>query len=449
MTKVQKAIKPRERDTIIQALSAGVVPRIGLPYIQVGRAAEIAALLRDIDRIADGGAAVRFIIGEYGAGKTFFANLVRLIALERKCVTVHADLAPDRRIHASAGQARALYSEAVRNMATRTKPEGGALSAVVERLVTDAVKEAGERSTPVETVIDEKLAPIQEFVGGYDFATVLKAYWRGSENADENLKVAALRWLRGEYSTKTEARQHLGVRTIVDDDNVYDALKSLACLTKVAGYAGLVVMFDEMVNLYKLQSSQARNQNFEQILRIVNDALQGNTANIGFMMCGTPEFLFDTRRGLFSYEALQSRLSENRFAQGALVDLSGPVIKLQSLTPEDLLVLLSNIRTVFAGGDPAKHLVPDEALTAFMDHCDKRIGEAYFRTPRTTVKAFVQMVAVLEQNPGTEWRQLLGEVSVTADPHAEHDEPSDATDRPDIETRPGDDDDLTSLRIGA
>jgi hypothetical protein len=327
-------------------------------------------------------------------------------------------------------------------MATRTKPEGGALAGVVERLVTDAVKEAGERQVSVENIIDQKLAPIQEFVGGYDFATVLKAYWRGSENSDEGLKVSALRWLRGEFSTKTEARQALGVRTIIDDDSVYDSLKSLACLTKVAGYAGLLVMLDEMVNIYKLQSSQSRNQNFEQILRIVNDSLQGNTANIGFVMCGTPEFLMDTRRGLYSYEALQSRLAENRFAAGGLVDLSGPIIKLQSLTPEDLLVLLSNIRMVFAAGEPSRFLVPDEALTAFMDHCNRRIGEAYFRTPRTTVKAFVQMLAVLDQNPGAKWQELLGDVQITADDHAQ----DDIVHGDGAQT--GDGDDLTSLRIG-
>ncbi|MCP1842157.1 hypothetical protein ACVIHI_004925 [Bradyrhizobium sp. USDA 4524] len=442
MSKAPKTIKPKERDTIIQALSAGVVPRVGLAHIQVGRAAEIGALLRDVDRIADGGASVRFVIGDYGAGKTFFANLIRLIALERKCVTVHADLAPDRRIHASGGQARALYSEAVRNMATRTKPEGGALAAVVERLVTDAVKEAGERQVPVEKVIDEKLAPIQEFVGGYDFATVLKAYWRGSEASNDELKLAALRWLRGEFSTKTEANKSLGVRTIIDDDSVYDSLKSLACLSKVAGYAGLLVMFDEMVNIYKLQNAQARKSNFEQILRIVNDALQGNTSNIGFVMCGTPQFLMDTRRGLFSYEALQSRLAENQFATKGLVDLSGPVINLQSLTPEDLLVLLSNIRMVFAAGDPSKFLVPDEALTAFMAHCDQRIGAAYFRTPRTTVKAFVQMLSVLEQNPGTKWQDLLGDVQVPADMHGQEETESEGG------AQPGEDDELTSFRLG-
>lgn len=254
MSEAAAKIRPRERDTIIQALAAGVVPRIGLACIQVGRAPEIAALVRDVDRVAAGGSSVRFVIGEYGAGKTFFGNLVRLIALERKCVTVHADLSPDRRIHASGGQARALYTEAVKNLSTRTKPDGNALASVVERFVTDAVKEAADASTPVEKTIDNKLLPIQDFVGGYDFAVVLKSYWRGSEQNDETLKASAIRWLRGEFSTKTEARQALGVRTIIDDENTYDALKTLGGFVRIAGYAGLMVMFDEMVNIYNRKS---------------------------------------------------------------------------------------------------------------------------------------------------------------------------------------------------
>ncbi len=435
--KSAKTIRPRERDTIIQALSAGVVPRLGLPHIQVGRAGEIAALLRDIDRIADGGASVRFVIGAYGAGKTFFAGIVRLIALERKCVTMHADLTPNRRIHASSGQGRALYAEAVNNMATRNKPEGGALQSVIERLVTDAVKEAGDKGVTVESVIDRKLEAIVQFAGGHDFATVLKAYWRGSEESNAALQQYAIRWLRAEYSTKTDARKDLGVRTIIDDENVYDSLKSLACLVRIAGYAGLLVMFDEMANIYKLQNAQARKQNYEQLLNIVNDCLQGTTSGIGFVMCGTPEFLLDTRRGVFSYEALQSRLAENAFAGEGRVDFSGPVIRLQSLTPEDLLVLLGNVRTVFASGDPAKHLVPDDALTAFMAYCDRKIGEAYFRTPRSTVKAFVQMLSILDQNPGTKWQELLDRVSIVPDA------PDDVTETGEN----GEGDELTSLRL--
>ena len=428
-------IKPRERDTVIQALVAGVVPRVGLHHIQVGRAAEVGALIKDIDRIADGGSSCRFIIGEYGAGKTFFLSLMRLIALERRCVTIHADLAPDRRLHATGGQARGLYAEAVRNMATRTKQEGGALTSVVERFITECVKEASEQGLDVEAIIDKRLAALQELVGGHDFASVLKAYWQASEDGNDALKASALRWLRAEFSTKTEARQSLGVRNIIDDADVYDSLKLLAQFVRLAGYSGLVIVFDEMVNLYKLQSAQARNQNYEQILQVVNDMLQGNSEGVGFIFGGTPEFLMDSRRGLFSYEALQSRLAENQFAGHGLVDMSGPVIRLQSLSPEELLILLANIRSVFALGDTARYLVPDEAIAAFMAHCNQRIGEAYFRTPRNTIKAFVQLLSILEQNPSAQWAEIIGTVSVDED-EAESEQGGDA-----------DDDELASLTL--
>ncbi len=414
-------IRRKDRDLIVQALSAGVVPRVGLRHIQVGRSREIEALVRDIDRVADTGSSMRFVIGEYGAGKTFFLNLIRLIALERKCVTVHADLAPDRRLHATGGQARGLYAEALRNMATRTRPEGGALPSVVERFVTECVREAEEVGVPVERTIDRRLAPLLDLLGGHDFAAVLKAYWRGHEEGDDALKASALRWLRAEYPTKTEARQALPVRSIIDDADVYDTFKLLSGFVRIAGYAGLLVVFDEMVNLYKLQSSQARNQNYEQILRMLNDVLQGNVEGLGFVFGGTPEFLLDSRRGLYSYQALQSRLAENSFATEGRVDTSGPVLRLQSLSPEDLLILLSNIRSVFALGDPSTQLVSDEALHAFMEHCNRRIGEAYFRTPRNTIKAFVQFLAVLEQNPSTDWRELLGGVAPEAEEEAELD----------------------------
>lgn len=408
-------IRTRERDTIVQALAAGVVPRIGLQHIQVGRAAELNALVRDIDRIADDGSAVRFIIGEYGAGKTFFSNLVRLIALEKKLVTAHADLAPDRRLHATGGQARTLYAEAVKNLSTRTNPDGGALQSILERFVIDCVRQGEAQQKSIETVIDERLIALQDLVGGYDFATVVKAYWRGSETGDDVLKAAALRWLRGEFSTKTEARQAVGVRTIIDDASIYDGLKLLSEFVRLAGYGGLLVVFDEMVNLYKLQSAQARKQNFEQILRMLNDVLQGNVGGIGFLFGGTPEFLMDPRRGLYSYEALQSRLSENTFAVDGLVDMKGPIMRLQSLTPEELYVLLKNLRHVYSGGNEEAYLVPDEALEAFMAHCNERVGEAYFRTPRNTIKAFVHMLSVLEQNPQTEWRMLLGATEIVPD----------------------------------
>lgn len=416
------SIRPKERDAVVQALRAGVVPRLGLRHVQVGRVREIEELIRDADRIADAGSAVRFIIGEYGSGKTFFLNLVRLIAMEKKLVTVHADLAPDRRIHATGGQARSLYAELMRNMSTRTKPDGGALSSIVERFIGEAQKAAAASGESVNTVIHQRLAPLQELVSGYDFANVIEHYWRAFEEGNENGKAAALRWLRGEYNLKTEAREALGVRSIIDDAGVYDYLKLMARFVKLAGYDGFLVVLDEMVNLFKLVNAQARNQNYEQILRIVNDVLQGNVEHLGVLFGGTPEFLMDSRRGLYSYEALRSRLAENSFAQGGYVDVSGPVIRLQSLSAEELYVLLTKLRHMFACGDEAKHLVPDEALHSFMEHCSNRIGDAYFRTPRNTIKAFLDLLSVLEQNPGARWDELLNKVEIVQDnPQAEED----------------------------
>ncbi|WP_434120381.1 ATP-binding protein [Pseudomonas fortuita] len=414
-------IRAKDRDAVIQSLRAGVVPRVGQHLIQVGRAGELDSLLKDVDRLADGGSAFRVVVGEYGAGKTFFLNLVRGIAMERKLVTMHADLNPDRRLHASGGQARSLYSELAKNMATRTKPDGGALQGIVEKFISQAKSEAKAKGVESEAVIREYLAELTEMVNGYDFAEVIAAYCRGFEEGNEQLKADAIRWLRGEFSTKTDARAALGVRTIVDDASVYDQLKLLARFVRLAGFGGLMVCLDELVNLYKLANTQARNANYEQILRILNDSLQGSAEGLGFVLGGTPEFLMDTRRGLYSYPALQSRLAENTFAKSGLVDLSGPVIRLSSLTPEDFFVLLQKLRHVYAYGEPEKFLLPDEAIPAFMAHCNQRLGEAYFRTPRTTITAFISLLAVIEQNPGADWRSLVGAVELAKDEGAQLD----------------------------
>ncbi|CAB3700891.1 P-loop Domain of uncharacterised function (DUF2791) [Achromobacter denitrificans] len=408
-------IRPRDRDAVIQSLRAGVVPRSGQHLIQVGRAREIETLVADIARIADGGSAFRVVIGEYGAGKTFFLNLVRAVALEKKLVVATADLNPDRRLHASGGQARSLYAELMRNLSTRTKPDGGALAGIVEKFIATAKTEAKASSQSTEAVLRQKLDQLTELVNGYDFADVIAAYCRGYEEGNEKLKSDGIRWLRGEFATKTDARQALGVRSIVDDSEVYDQLKLMARFVRLAGFSGLLVGLDELVNLYKLANTQARNANYEQILRILNDSLQGTAVGLGFVLGGTPEFLLDTRRGLYSYPALQSRLAQNTFASDGLVDYSGPVVRLSSLTPEDFYVLLQKIRSVYAFGDADKFLVPDKGIFSFMEHCSKRIGDTYFRTPRTTITAFINMLAVLDQNPGAAWQDLLGGIEVAAD----------------------------------
>jgi hypothetical protein len=408
-------IRPKDRDAVIQSLRAGVSPRHGQHLIQVGRSHEIETLIQDIDRIADGGSTIRFVIGEYGAGKTFFLNLVRAVAMERKLVTANADLNPDRRLHATGGQARSLFAELMRNLSTRTKPDGGAMNGIVERFVATARSEALAAGTSTELVIRSKLEHLTEMVNGFDFAEVISCYCKGFDEGNEQLKSDAIRWLRGEFSTRTDARQALGVRTIVDDASFYDQLKLFARFVRLAGYSGFVVCLDELVNLYKLSNTQARNANYEQILRILNDSLQGSAEGLGFIMGGTPEFLMDTRRGLYSYPALQSRLAENSFAKSGLVDFSGPVIRLASLSPEDFYVMLLKLRNVYAYGAPEKYLLPDEAIAPFMAHCARRLGDSYFRTPRTTITAFINLLAVLEQNPGQDWKPLIDVVEVEQD----------------------------------
>ena len=431
MANKKPKLRPRERDAIIQSLRAGVTPKTGLQHIQVGRVKEVEALLKDIERVVDGGSAFRLTIGDFGSGKSFFLQLIRIIALEKGLVTIHADLAPDRRLHATGGQARNLYAELMRNLATRTKPDGNALTSVVERFITEARKKAKATGEKVSAVIENRLNHLTELVGGYDFAKVIASYWEGHKEEDDQLKNDAVRWLRGEFSTKTDARKALGVRSIVTDASVYDHLKLISLFVRQAGYGGLLVILDEMVNLYKLSSKKARVSNYEQILRMLNDCLQGSAEYIGFLFGGTPDFLYDPRKGLYSYEALQSRLAENTFAKATgVIDYTSPTLHLANLSPEEVYVLLGNLRHVFAAGNPDKYLVPDEALTSFLEHCSKKIGDAYFRTPRNTIKAFIDMLAVLEQSDTLKWHQLIERVDILQEVN---------TDMPEVETDSSDD----------
>ncbi len=408
-------IKTKERDTIIQALRAGVVPRIGQQHIQVGRLREVETLNRDIDLIIDGGASLRFIIGDYGAGKTFFLFLIRSIALQKKLVTIHADLTPDRRLQASGGQARNLYSELVKNMSTRSKPDGNALHSVVERFISEAMNEARKTGSDVDAIIHEKMQSLKEMIGGYDFAEVLVQYWKGYDSGNDRLMSDAIRWLRGEFTTRTDARIALGVRSIVDDAQFYDQLKLMARFVRLAGYSGLLVNLDEMVNLYKISNSRSRDANYEQILRILNDCLQGTAEGLGYLFGGTPEFVTDYRRGLYSYEALQSRLRENTFAADGLEDMSGPVIRLSSLSPEDMYVLLSNLLEVYRSDTKVILDFPEQAIPSFLEHCFGKIGESYFRTPRSTIRPFLDLLAMLEQHPEIPWNVHLGSCRIEED----------------------------------
>ena len=445
-------IKPRERDAIFQSLRAGVVPRTGLRHLQVGRRDEVAAVLEDLNRIERGAASIRFIIGRFGAGKSFFLNLARMVALERKFVVAQADVTLESRLHGSGGQARSLYAGLMQNLATKAKPEGGALANIVERWVSELdhqLRTSGGTDSDVLKEIHNHLKPLQELVSGFDFSTVVARYVEGFQTNNDELMGAALRWLRAQYRTKTEARQDLGVRSIVDDAQFYDYLKLFAAFTRLAGYAGLLVNIDEMgVLSHRLNSSQARNSNYEVLLRILNDCLQGNVSGIGFLFGGTNTFLEDRRRGLFSYEALATRLADNVFAATGLKDYSGPVIRLQNLSPEDLFVLLHNIRNVLALGDPARYLIDEDGMKQFMNHCRSTLGADFYLTPRDSVKAFVGLLSVMQQNPEARWQSLLSQTVIDRldDPEAGSPVPDDV-EKNTTGGSAGPEADLTSFRL--
>ena len=411
-----RPIRNKEREIIIQSLRSGVVPKMGLHHIQVGRSEEIKSFVRDIQNVSEGGSSFRFVIGEYGSGKTFFLSLIRSIALEKGLVTMHADLSPFKRLHGSQGQARHLLSELISSLSTRTRQDGNALENILERFISVVKEEVSLTQKSFSYVVATLLKDMSDIPGGYNFIKVINAYCEAYEEDDDFLKSKALKWLRAEYTTKKDSYVDLGVREFISDKSLLNTIKLYCLLVRKAGYNGLMVCMDELVNLHKITNTVSRNANYEEILRMLNDTLQGSFSSLGFIMGGTPEFLTDHRRGLYSYEALRSRLTENTFAsQLGLMDYNTTVLRLASLTKEELYVLLQNLRHVFAYGDTKKYLVPDPALNAFLLHCSKKIGDSYFRTPRTTIKSFLDMLSLLEQYPQYKWSDILESVNIEKD----------------------------------
>ena len=436
-------IKARERTAILRSLRAGVVPRIGLQHVQVGRKKEVAALLDDLADVAKGASSIRFVIGRFGSGKSFFLNLASVLAVEKGFLVARADITTDRRLHGSGGQARALYAELMRNLSSRAKAEGGALPSVIERWISHVSHDGAPQSSndaAIDQMIRQGLRPLQDLVSGFDLSTVLARYFTAFEKGNQAGQDAAVRWLRAEYSTKLEARRDLGVRSIIDDSDFYDYLKLFAKFARLAGYSGVVVCIDEMVVLsHRLASSRARNNNYETLLTMLNDCLQGGAEGLLLLFGGTDEFLEDKRRGLYSYEALATRLAPNQFAAADSPDLAGPIIRLKNLTPEDLFVLLTRIRDVYALADPAKYLIPDEGLAAYIEYSARTLGDQYFKTPRETVTRFCGLMDVLEADPSRDWKAVLGQADAIKVAPSESAEANPAP--------PPEDDDLENFRL--
>ena len=409
-------IPKRIARTLISSLKGGVVPRIGLPYITVGRKNEIDALLHDVEVIADGGASFRFIVGRYGSGKSFLLQTLRNYVMERNFVVVDADLSPERRLQGTKGQGLATYRELVRNMATRTRPEGGALSLILDRWISQAQQQVmeekglsltdGRLDGLVEQKIGQVIDALNEMVHGFDFARLLTLYYQSYRQGDESTKARVIKWFRGEYHTKTEARQELGVNIIISDEDWYEYLKIFALFLKQAGYAGLLVCIDELVNIYKIPHAITRQYNYEKILTMYNDTLQGKARYLGIIMGGTPQCMEDPRRGVYSYEALRSRLAEGHFG-GEHRDLLAPVIRLQPLTGDEMLILiekLAQIHGVLYGYEPH---VTEQDLGDFIQIEFSRIGADSHITPREVIRDFIEVLDILYQHPELKVAKLL------------------------------------------
>lgn len=402
---------------ILNSLKGGVVPRIGLPYITVGREVEIQALLHDLDLIADGGASFRFLVGRYGFGKSFLIQTIRIHSMGENFVVADADLSPERRLQGGQGQGLSTYRELIRNLSTKTRPEGGALALVLDRWVINiqrkAAEECGSSSGTVydqafHSVLEVFLEPLCELVHGYDFSAVLKIYAFAFAEEDMEAKACVVKWLRGEYRTKTEARRELGVNACIADDSWYDYLKLLAEFLTGAGYKGLVVMIDELVNLYKIPNSVTRQNNYEKILTMYNDTLQGKAHHLGIIMGGTPQSIEDRRRGVYSYEALRSRLTQGRFASEGLSDMLAPVIRLNPLTYEELLVLIEKLADIHAGYFEYQRSLTEDDLVSFLQIEFGRVGSDSHLTPREVIRDFIELLDIVYQNPDASVSSLLG-----------------------------------------
>ena len=409
-------IPKRIARTLISSLKGGVVPRIGLPYITVGRKNEIDALLHDVEVIADGGASFRFIVGRYGSGKSFLLQTIRNYVMEKDFVVVDADLSPERRLQGTKGQGLATYRELVRNMATRTRPEGGALPLILDRWINQVqqqvVAESGLSLTDgrldgrVEQKIGQVIDALNEMVHGFDFARLLTLYYRSYRQGDEATKAKVIQWFRGGFHTKTEARQELGVNIIISDEDWYEYLKIFALFLKQAGYAGLLVCIDELVNIYKIPHAITRQYNYEKILTMYNDTLQGKAHYLGIIMGGTPQCMEDPRRGVYSYEALRSRLAEGHFA-GEHKDLLAPVIRLQPLTSDEMLVLVEKLAEIHGALYGYAPKVTQEDLVSFIRIEFQRIGADSHITPREVIRDFIEVLDILYQHPELKVAELL------------------------------------------
>lgn len=418
-------IKPKEATSIINSLLGGVVPKIGVQHIAVGRSEEITAFISALEDVKNGHSMVKFWIGDFGSGKSFMMHLLNTVALKQKFVVTNADFTPDNRLYSNDWKGVALYSAIMDNVAIQTKPEGGALPTLLEKWIEQIITKTAEENFISLTAIREEqhinliqkniMKTINEIteVGGFDFGTVIIKYYEGYIKDDEQLRRNALKWLKGEYRTKTEAKQDLGVREVISDLNYYDMLKNWCKLFVSMGYSGFMINLDEAINLYKISTSVMREKNYEKILTIYNDCFQGKVTHLFFNFAGTKEFLENERRGLFSYHALKSRLETNKFETLVIRDFAQPVIQLMPLDHNEIFVLLHKLKAIFDYNYKTAIAISDEDIQQFMEEIFNKPGASEFLTPREVIRDFLNILNIIRQNPTIDKNMLFGEIEIS------------------------------------
>lgn len=413
----QNKVPKRIARTVLNSLKGGVVPRIGLPYVTVGRKSEIEALLHDVDIISEGGASFRFIVGRYGSGKSFLIQTIRNYVMDKRFIVADADLSPERRLQGTRGQGLATYRELIGNLATKTRPEGGALTLILDRWISSVQAQAAQETglqpgdPALSAAVDRKIvavtSQISELVHGFEFATLLSKYYHAYIEQDDETRMKVIRWFRGEYALKREAKEALGVNIIITDDDWYDYLKLFAVFFRLAGYAGMMIMIDELVNIYKIPNSITRQYNYEKMLTMYNDTLQGRAKYLGIIMGATPQAVEDRRRGVYSYEALRSRLAEGKFSRPGARDMLAPVIRLEPLTAAEMLVLCDKLAAMHAGLYGYSQSVTDEDLAEFIKIEFSRVGADSNITPREVIRDFIEVLDLMYQHPEMKLADLL------------------------------------------
>ncbi len=411
-------IPKRISTAIINSMTSGVVPRIGLEHIAVGRKKEVETILRDLEGVSEGAAAFRFIMGRYGSGKSFLLQIIRNYAMDRDFVVADVDLSPEKRLSGSNNQGLATYRELMQRLSTKVRPDGGALEAILQKWINSvksAVIQTGVSPIDesfaqlVEAQIFETINKMDSFAHGFDFAYVLATYYRGYMHGEEAKKQAAIKWFRGEFVNKTQAREYLGVGEIVTDDNWYEYIKLFASFTAQVGYKGLILFIDECVNLYKVSHKQSRENNYEKLLAMFNDVMQGKAEHLAVYMGGTPQFIEDERRGLFSYQALKSRLIDNRFIREGYVDFNSPIIRLQQLSHEEIFVLLEKLTVIHAEHYQYATHIEFKQIIAFMQEIMNQLGANELLTPREIVREYLGLLNILMQEENVAFEQLVRE----------------------------------------